>query len=206
MENRTGEAGYRPDAVWLYSDGAYRWVYELDLNGNRYENNYVLRVVALVFVISWVVFMAISFTIGEGFGGMVFAITTGVCLGAGLLSVGMVRLAQRLAAKSQGGVEAIGYELWEEGIRQVHARGPGRVNEVLEKLSAIASAEGIDPVGPGQFGVTRFGDVRGMRVVEKSDLIDLTLKGNYKCRVYVKKEDAGFVRDYIARRIPGGAK
>jgi uncharacterized BrkB/YihY/UPF0761 family membrane protein len=49
VENGNGEAGYRPQAVWQYSDGVYRWIYEKDLYRNRFETDYVLKVMALVF-------------------------------------------------------------------------------------------------------------------------------------------------------------
>ena len=43
MESGNREGEYRPQAVWLYSDGMYCWIYEKNPYRNRFETNYVLR-------------------------------------------------------------------------------------------------------------------------------------------------------------------
>lgn len=203
MENRSG--GPRPEAVWLYSDGTYRWVYEKDLLRNRFETNYVVKVIMLVFGLSWLVFMGIMLTVDMGRSGpMTFAITTGICLGGGLITVGILRLAHIAAARYRGGVEVIGFAMNGDGLRQIHYEGATSTGEVIDRLALApppGSAPGEGPARPNGFGVTLFADVRRMNLHPKYDLIDLTLKGNYKCRVYVRKEDFDFVRDYIGERI-----
>jgi len=200
-----GSGGPRPEAVWLYSDGTYRWVYEKDLLRNRFETNYVVKVIMLVFGLSWLVFMGIMLTVDMGRSGpMTFAITTGICLGGGLITVGILRLAHIAAARYRGGVEVIGFAMNRDGLRQIHYEGTQSAGEVIDRLALATppgSAPGEGPARPNGFGVTLFADVRRMNLHPKYDLIDLTLKGNYKCRVYVRKEDFDFVRDYIGERI-----
>jgi len=212
MESRQGQNSHPANEVWLYSDGCYRWVYEKDLHGNRFEINYVLKIVILVFVLSWVLLAPIGYLAGEDhFAGMAFAITTGTCLGGGLLAVGIILLVQRLSANARGGTDVIGYEMNAEGLRQIHSPSAQRVNEQLGRMTLAAGVITGNPQGvvvggqlmrEGAAGVTRFDRVRRMQVLPRWDLIDLTLKGNYKCRVYVRPEDIDFVRDYIAEHIP----
>jgi hypothetical protein len=57
VETGKREGTYRPQAVWLYSDGMFHWIYEKDLYKNRFETNYVLRIMILVFVLSWLLMM-----------------------------------------------------------------------------------------------------------------------------------------------------
>lgn len=198
MTQESGKAGYRPEAVWLYSDGIYRWVYERDLARSRFETNYVLRVIMLVFGLSWAVFMGIMLAMDMGSSGpMVFAITTGVCLGGGLITVGIIRAAHVATARARG-VEVIGFAMSDVGLRQIHYEGAQGAEEVAERLML---ATGNDAMQPGGFGVTRFDSVRRMDLHPKEDLIDLTLKGNYKCRVYVPRDDFDFVRDFIGEHI-----
>ena len=203
VENGSGRAVTHPEAVWLYSDGVYRWVYARDLTWNRFEANYVLRIVILIFAISWVTLTGICVVASRGAAaGMAFAITTGICLGGGLISAGVYRLANRAMADAQGGVDLIGFQMSEEGVRQTHSAGKLDANALMVKMLQDAGA--IDDGGqmrPGGFGVTRFQDVRRMNVHPRYDLIDLTLTGNYKCRVYVRPEDMDFVKDYIEKRI-----
>ena len=200
-----GSEGGRLESVWLYSDGTYRWAYERDLVRNRFETNYVLRVIMLVFGLSWAVFMGIMLTVDMGRSGpMVFGITTGICLGGGLVTVGILRLAHIASARYRGGVEVIGFAMNEEGLRQIHYEGTQSAGEVMDRLALATppgSIRGVGQTQPNGFGVTLFSDVRRMELHSKYDLIDLTLKGNYKCRVYVRKEDFDFVRDYIGQRI-----
>ena len=200
--NREGE--YRPQAVWLYSDGMYRWIYEKDLYRNRFETNYVLGVVALVFVLSWLLMMGALLGVGadSGNGMMAFGIITAICLGGGLLTVGIVRRVHLSSARNRNGVEVIAFGMNDDGLRQIHYDDARKAEDVVERMLLTASTtEGEDPMKAGGFGVTLFRDVRRMALHPKDDLIDLTLKGNYKCRVYVRPEDFDFIRDYIQRRI-----
>ena len=48
-ENKVGKRSPDDGRVWLYSDGVYRWSYRRDLYENRFEHNYVLKIMALVF-------------------------------------------------------------------------------------------------------------------------------------------------------------
>jgi len=200
-----GSEGGRPEAVWLYSDGTYRWAYERDMVQNRFETDYVLKVIMLVFGLSWAVLMGIMLAMGIGRSSLTtFAIITGICLGGGLITVGILRLAHVASARYRGGVEVIGFAMNGEGLRQIHYEGATSTGEVIDRLALATppgSIQGAGPAQPNGFGVTLFADVRRMGLHPKYDLIDLTLKGNYKCRVYVRKEDFDFVRDYIGERI-----
>jgi hypothetical protein len=172
---------------------------------NQFETNYVVKVIMLVFGLSWLVFMGIMLTVDMGRSGpMVFGITTGICLGGGLVTVGILRLAHIASARYRGGVEVIGFAMNEEGLRQIHYEGTQSAGEVMDRLALATppgSIRGVGQTQPNGFGVTLFSDVRRMELHPKYDLIDLILKGNYKCRVYVRKEDFDFVRDYIGQRI-----
>lgn len=204
MESGNGKNGYRPQAVWLYSDGMYHWIYEKDLYRNRFETNYVLRVIALVFVLSWLLMMGALLGMGVDSrnGMMVFGIITAICLGGGLLTVGIVKLVHFSSARNRNGVEVIAFGMNDDGLRQIHYDDAQRAEDVVERMLLTASAtQGENPMKPGGFGVTLFRDVRRMALHPKDDLIDLTLKGNYKCRVYVRSEDFDFVRDYIRQRV-----
>ena len=200
MENGNGEAGYRSQAVWQYSDGVYRWIYEKDLYRNRFETDYVLKIMALVFGLSWVLMGGVMLAIGAG--ALPFAIVTAICLGGGLLTVGIVRLVHFSSARSRNGVEVIAFGMNDDGLSQIHYDDARKAEDVVERMLLTASAtQGENPMKAGGYGVTLFRDVRRMALHPKDDLIDLTLKGNYKCRVYVRPEDFVFVREYIRRRI-----
>ena len=200
MENGNGEAGYRSQAVWQYSDGVYRWIYEKDLYRNRFETDYVLKVMALVFGLSWVLMGGVMLAIGAG--ALPFAIVTAICLGGGLLTVGIVRLVHFSSARSRNGVEVIAFGMNDDGLSQIHYDDARKAEDVVERMLLTASAtQGENPMKAGGYGVTLFRDVRRMALHPKDDLIDLTLKGNYKCRVYVRPEDFVFVREYIRQRI-----
>lgn len=207
MENGNGKNGYRPQAVWLYSDGMYHWIYEKDLYSNRFETNYVLKVVILVFGLSWLLMMGVLLGVAADprNGMMAFGIITAICLGGGLLTVGIVKLVYLSSARNRNGVEVIAFGMNDDGLRQIHYDDARKAEDVAERMLLTASAtQGENPMKTGGFGVTLFRDVRRMALHPKDDLIDLTLKGNYKCRVYVRPEDYGFVRDYIEQRIRGG--
>ena len=200
VENGNGEAGYRSQAVWQYSDGVYRWIYEKDLYRNRFETDYVLKVMALVFGLSWVLMGGVMLAIGAG--ALPFAIVTAICLGGGLLTVGIVRLVHFSSARSRNGVEVIAFGMNDDGLSQIHYDDARKAEDVVERMLLTASAtQGENPMKAGGYGVTLFRDVRRMALHPKDDLIDLTLKGNYKCRVYVRPEDFVFVREYIRQRI-----
>jgi len=153
-----GSEGGRPEAVWLYSDGTYRWAYERDLVRNRFETDYVLKVIMLVFGLSWLVFMGIMLTVDMGRSGpMTFAITTGICLGGGLITVGILRLAHIASARYRGGVEVIGFAMNGEGLRQIHYEGATSTGEVIDRLALATppgSIQGAGPAQPNGFGVT----------------------------------------------------
>lgn len=198
------QGGYSPQAVWLYSDGMYHWIYERNLYTSRFETNYVVKIMALVFSLSWLVMAVTMLAVGAGGGNvwMGFGIVTAVCLGGGLLTVGILRVASLATAKSRGGVEVIGFTMNDDGLRQFHYEGVRTAEEVAERMMlAAGNARAEDVMQPGGFGVTLFRDVRRMDLHPGQDLIDLTLKGNYKCRVYVRKEDFDFVRDFIGAHI-----
>lgn len=200
VENGNGEAGYRPHAVWQYSDGVYRWIYEKDLYRNRFETDYVLKIMALVFGLSWVLMGGVMLAIGAG--ALPFAIVTAICLGGGLLTVGILRLVHFSSARSRNGVEVIAFGMNDDGLSQIHYDDARKAEDVVERMLLTASAtQGENPMKAGGYGVTLFRDVRRMALHPKDDLIDLTLKGNYKCRVYVRPEDFVFVREYIRQRI-----
>ena len=200
VENGNGEAGYRSQAVWQYSDGVYRWIYEKDLYRNRFETDYVLKIMALVFGLSWVLMGGVMLAIGAG--ALPFAIVTAICLGGGLLTVGIVRLVHFSSARSRNGVEVIAFGMNDDGLSQIHYDDARKAEDVVERMLLTASAtQGENPMKAGGYGVTLFRDVRRMALHPKDDLIDLTLKGNYKCRVYVRPEDFVFVREYIRQRI-----
>ena len=200
VENGNGEAGYRSQAVWQYSDGVYRWIYEKDLYRNRFETDYVLKIMGLVFGLSWVLMGGVMLAIGAG--ALPFAIVTAICLGGGLLTVGIVRLVHFSSARSRNGVEVIAFGMNDDGLSQIHYDDARKAEDVVERMLLTASAtQGENPMKAGGYGVTLFRDVRRMALHPKDDLIDLTLKGNYKCRVYVRPEDFVFVREYIRRRI-----
>lgn len=204
VENGNPEGRYCPQAVWLYSDGMYRWVYEKDLFKSSFETNYVLRIVALVFVLSWLLMMGALLGAGanRGNGMMAFGIITAICLGGGLLTVGIVRLARLSSARNRNGVELIAFEMNDDGLRQIHYDDVRKAEDAVERMLQTANAAQEEaPMKADGFGVTLFRDVRRMALHPKDELIDLTLKGNYKCRVYVRPEDFGFVRDYIRRRV-----
>lgn len=205
MENDNREAGYRPEAVWLYSDGMYHWIYERDLHANRFETNYVLKVMGLVFGLSWVLMMGLLVGVGAEMKNslMAFAIITAVCLGGWLLTAGAVRLGHMMSANANGGVEVIAFGMNEDGLRQIRYEGVRKAEEAVDRmLLSAGSAQGV--LKAGDAGVTLFRNVRRMGLHPRNDLIDLTLKGNDKCRVYVRSEDYDFVRDYIRQRIRKG--
>ncbi len=207
MESGNREGEYRPQAVWLYSDGMYRWIYEKDLYKNRFETNYVLRILILVFVLSWLLLMGVLLGAGADLGNgiMAFGIITAVCLGGGLLTVGIVKQVHLSSARNRNGVEVIAFGMNDDGLRQIHYDDVRKAEDAVERMLLSASAtQGENPMKAGGFGVTLFGDVRRMELHPKDDLIDLTLKGNYKCRVYIRPEDFDFVRDYIRQRIREG--
>jgi len=193
------EAGFRPESVWLYSDGLYRWIYVRDLYKSRFETNYVLKIMMLVFGLSWVAMVGAMLVAGVGGDGalMGLGIVTAICLGGGLLTVGIIRAAHLASARYRGGAEVIGFAMKGDGLRQIHYEGAQTAGEVADRLMLVDGA-----MQQGGFGVTLFRDVRRMDLHPNEDLIDLTLKGNYKCRVYVQKEDFDFVRDYIREHTP----
>jgi len=205
------DAGSTPDpkAVWLYSDGVYRWAYEKDLHRNRFEINYILKIVLLVFGLSWVLFAGMFLFMGMRDAGMALAITTAICLGGGLLTVGIVLLVQHLSANARGGVDLVCFEMDETGLRQILSDKAMAVDQKLERMTAISgmisgnmavamrSQQIVSGTHPN---ITSYADVRRVSVHPKYDVIDVTLKGNYKCRVYVRPEDFDFVRTYIESR------
>lgn len=213
MRSELGGAGTAPDprAVWLYSDGVYRWVYEKDLLRNRFEINYILKIVALVFGLTFVLIVGLLLAAGLENAGMAYAIVTGICLGGGLLTVGIVLLVQRMSAKSRGGVDLVGFEMDDSGLRQIRSEKAEKVDSALEWMTAVsglvshnvyATTRSKDVVAGTHPDITNYADVRRIRTHPKYDVIDVTLKGNYKCRVYARGEDLTFVRDYIAERAP----
>ena len=207
MESGKREGAYRPQAVWLYSDGMFHWIYEKDLYKNRFENNYVLRIMILVFVLSWLLMMGVLLGVGADpeNGLLAFGIITAVCLGGGLLTVGIVRLAHLSSARHRNGVEVIAFGMNDDGLQQIHYDDARKAEDAVESmLLAAGAAQGADLMKAGGLGVTLFRDVSRMGLYPKDDLIDLTLKGNDKCRVYVGPEDFVFVRDYIRQHIREG--
>jgi hypothetical protein len=207
VETGKREGTYRPQAVWLYSDGMFHWIYEKDLYKNRFETNYVLRITILVFVLSWLLMMGVLLGVGVDpeDGLPAFGIITAVCLGGGLLTVGIVRLAHLSSARHRNGVEVIAFGMNDDGLRQFHYDDARKAEDAVERMLLAASAtQGAGLMKAGGLGVTLFRDVRRMGLHPKDDLIDLTLKGNDKCRVYVGPEDFGFVRDYIRQHIREG--
>lgn len=208
-----GDQPQDPRAVWLYSDGVYRWAYEKDLIKNRFEINYILKIVMLVFGLSWVLIAGtILFAMGgRGGTGWVFALITGICVGAGLLSAGIILLVQRFSANARGGVDVVCFEMDEKGVRQILSEKTQKVDSALEIMTALsglasrnlyAATNSRQIVSGTHPDITSYADVRKVRVHPEYDVIDVTLKGNYKCRVYVRGEDRQFVRDYICARAP----
>jgi len=123
-------------------------------------------------------------------------------LDGGLLTVGIVRLVHLSSARNRNGVEVIAFGMNDDGLSQIHYDDARKAEDVVERMLLTASAtQGENPMKAGGYGVTLFRDVRRMALHPKDDLIDLTLKGNYKCRVYVRPEDFVFVREYIRQRI-----
>lgn len=211
MEERTREIAPNAREIWLYSDGVYRWAYEKDLVKNRFEMNYNLKIVSMVFGLTWVLLIAVILLANMPGSGMAVAITTAACLGGGLLAAGIMLLVQRLSAKSRGGTDVICFEMDDDGLRQIlsdKAAGVDRALSVMTALSGAVTGNSYamtqsDRIVAGTHpNITRYGDVRRVRVCPRYDVIDVTLKGNYKCRVYAKGEDLDFVRDYIAQRVP----
>lgn len=198
-----------PTAVWLYPDGVYRWSYEKDLLKNRYEMNYILKIVALAFGLSWVLILATMLLALDGEAGWALGLVTAICLGGGLLTAGIVLLVQRISARSRGGKDVISYEMDERGLRQIRSEASRGVDSALSAMTGVSGmvignaavagnsrgiVEGTHP------DITDYGQVRKIDTCPKYDVIDVTLKGNYKCRVYVREADMPFVRDFIARR------
>ena len=213
MRSELGGAGTAPDprAVWLYSDGVYRWVYEKDLLKNRFEINYILKIVALVFGLSWVLIAGAFLFAGLRDAGWAFALVTAICLGGGLLTVGIIMLVQRMSAKSRGGVDLVGFEMGDSGLRQIRSEKAEKVDSALERMTAVsglishniyAATRSNDVVAGTHPDITSYADVRRIKTCPKYDVIDVTLKGNYKCRIFARGEDLNFVRDYIAERAP----
>jgi len=146
---------------------------------------------------------------------MAFAITTGICLGGGLLAAGIVLLVQHLSANARGGVDVVRYEMGEGGLRQILSDKTRAVDRKLEAMTAVSGAVSGNVAVAMRSGeivsgthpnITSYADVRRVAVHPRYDVIDVTLKGNYKCRVYVRPEDMEFVRNYIESRAPGGVK
>ena len=201
-----------PREVWLYSDGVYRWAYEKDLYRNRFEINYLIRIVLLVFGLTFVLLAGTFLAAGLDNAGGAFAIVAGICLGGGLLTAGIVLLVQRISARSRGGVDVVGFEMDESGLRQIRSEKAEKVDRALERMTAVsglASRNGYAAMQSSQIvadthpDIKSYADVRRVAVHPRYDVIDVTLKGNYKCRVYARGEDLNFVRDYIVARAPG---
>ncbi len=197
--------------IWLYSDGVYRWSYQKDLVRNRFEFNYVLKVIVLVFSLSWALIVGTLMMSGAGDLGDAFALVTAICLGGGLVTVAIMLLVRRLSINARGGTDVVCYEMGEGGLRQVLSDKAQKIDQALETMVAVSSlvssnvaavSRGNDAVAGTHPNITGYADVRRIRVYPRYDLVDVTLKGNYKCRVFAHPEDLEFVRDYIAARAP----
>ena len=210
---RKAETAPDPRAVWLYSDGVYRWAYERDLYKNRYETNYILKIVLLVFALTWAAILGMLLVlIGGVGGGMVVAITSGICLGGWLLTAAIVLLVQRLSAGSRGGVDVVRFEMGEQGLRQIRSGASERADRAMETVTAVsglasgnayAALNSREIVSGTHLDIVSYADVRSIKVCPKYDVIDVTLKGNYKCRVYARGKDLDFVKNYIVFRASG---
>ena len=210
-ENKVGKRPPDDGRVWLYSDGVYRWSYRRDLYENRFEHNYVLKIMALVFGLTWVLFVGMLLVMGGGDMGWVFALVTAICLGGWLVTAGVLLLVWRLSANARGGVDVVCFEMGEGGLRQILSDQAQKTDQALETMVTVsglvsgnvaAATRGHDVVAGTHPNITSYGDIRRIRMYPRYDLLDVTLKGNYKCRVYAHPEDLAFVRDYLSARAP----
>lgn len=218
MEDGGGTAAQPQDprAVWLYPDGVYRWVYQKNLFKNRFEMNYIINIVLLVFGLTWLIIIGAVLAAGIDRDRMTWGlgIVTGICVGGGALTAAIVLLVQWISAKSRGGVDEVGFEMDDGGVRQIRSEKAQKVDDALEIMAAFTGLVGKNAaiaarreeiVSGTHSDITDFAKVRRIKVHPRYDVIDVTLKGNYKCRVYARQEDLEFVREFIASRAPARA-
>ena len=210
-ENGGGAQPREDGRVWLYSDGVYRWSYQRDLYRNRFEHNYVLKIVGLVFGLSWALFVGMLLVMGGDDMGWVYALVSAICLGGWLVTAGILLLVWRLSANARSGVDVVCFEMGEGGLRQVLSDQAQKADQALETMVTVsglvsgnvaAASRGQDVVAGTHPNITSYADVRRIEMFPQYDLVDVTLKGNYKCRVYAHPEDLCFVRDYISAHAP----
>lgn len=193
------KSGY-PDRVTLFSDGVYRWRYDMDLWSNRHMLYLLLKVLGVIFGASAVLFL---FMLGKrNITPKVLLITFMVVSGA-LMAVWIVYY---IIARAKKGKYALCFEMDDSAVSLIAPAG-GAALDALSIIGAAASVASGEQMPAASLssrsanGNTPFRGVRKVKLSEKYDVINLRSIGGMN-QIYVGKEDYPFVCDFILSRVP----
>lgn len=192
--------------ISLYSDGKYRWVYELNMFKNPIIFFTVWKIFFYIMLFGFVLGILVSLKQTNFFWEGFLKYLSGWAIGFGVMTV-IVYLAHTIYALIMGGKYCVIFEMDEDGIRHTQMEKQMDKVQVLAKLVFLAGALsgkastmglGIN-TGVKTSSYSEFKNVKRVKVTPLTKVIKVR-EGLEHNQVYASKEDLGFVKEYIESR------
>lgn len=186
-----------PLRVTQGQDGVYRWRYDMDMYGNHYLRNVLLKVTGAI-CLGMYVFLLLLLSGSGDFSPRTVLLALLPFLGAVLLAL----LGYYIAAAVMHGVYHLRFEMDDASIRLVRKPSTQRMMDALADVAVLAGTR----VGPSLnaaagSGCTRFSHVRGFRERPQYDAINLR-EWTGANQIWIPAEDYALVRDFMLARVP----
>lgn len=214
-----------PSRVTLFTDGVYRWSYDLDMWHNRWLLTFILKAISLLMALPALVFGVMllrEFIWHVCFGHSILEedlLALAVIVGIWAVMILLTLIVYAISAAVMHGTWRLCFEMDETLVMLVAS---AKVKARNRAMATVVDAVGIAALltgkpkvslysssfalhAAGETGATRFESVRRMKLSPDHDLICLheTFGLNHIC---VPAEDYPFVRDFIAQRVQEKAR
>ena len=184
-----------PEGIFLCEDGAYRWVYEVDLRKNNVIAGSLVKVTLIVIL---VILVPVLLMTGTDLVSMLLLIPAILVGAAVLFFIGYV-----LNALLHGGKYCAVFTMDEEKIVHAQTKKQVKKGRILAVISAVAlndPSTGITLLAAEKF-TSAYRDVKSIEVEPAKDLIRVN-ETLVKNQIYVYPHQLEFVADYIISRCP----
>ena len=189
-----------PSRVTLFSDGVYRWSYDMDMYRNHYLRNVLLKILGAICAVSYIFLLLLL----PGYQRTLR--TALLCSLPFLGALALTLVIYYICAAAMHGVYHLRFEMDEDVIQLVRKTSTQRMMDVTAGLATLADVRvGHSLQSSADSGRTRFDCVRA--VTEHPEYNALNLRGIASAnQIWIPKEDYEFVRDFILARVPKKAR